>query len=70
MYYTCEEVAEVFKVKVRTVWSWIRKGKLPAARLVGQYRISDKDLRTFMENGRKVNQTTQSSGTQQDQTGA
>ncbi len=30
MYCTCKEVAEMFKVKVRTVWRWIREGRLNA----------------------------------------
>ena len=29
-FYTCEEVAEMYRVKVSTVWAWVRAGKLKA----------------------------------------
>lgn len=44
MYYTCKEVAERFRVQERTVWSWIRSGKLPAVRVGKQYRITEEDI--------------------------
>lgn len=54
-YYTCDEVAERYKVKVRTVWDWIRSGKLQAAKMAGAklYRITEDDLKQFEEDGRK-----------------
>jgi len=48
MYYTCQQIAEKFNVKRRTVWSWIRSGKLPAIRLGEQYRVSEEDLQRFI----------------------
>ena len=36
--YTCDEVAERYKVKVITVWEWIRKKKLNA---IGDTSIDD-----------------------------
>lgn len=45
--FTCEEVAERYKVKVITVWDWIRKKKLPAIKLGREYRISEEDLASF-----------------------
>ncbi len=48
MYYTCEEIAERFKVKKATVWGWIRCGRLPAARIGKLYRVSDEDLQNFI----------------------
>ncbi len=45
--FTCEEVAERYKVKVITVWDWIRKKKLPAIKLGREYRISEEDLSAF-----------------------
>ena len=38
-YYTCGEVANLYRVKIATVWSWIRTGKLKAIRAGKQYRI-------------------------------
>ena len=46
-YYTCEEVAEMFKVKNFTVWGWIRKKKLPAVKIGRDYRIRPEDVKTF-----------------------
>lgn len=38
--YTCDEVAERYKVKVITVWEWIRQRKLNAINLGREYRVS------------------------------
>ena len=51
--YTCEEVAKRYKVKVLTVWDWIRKKKLPAIKIGRDYRISEENLKEF-EASRKV----------------
>lgn len=51
--YTCDEVAERYKVKVITVWEWIRQHKLNAIKLGREYRISEDDLVKF-EMGRRT----------------
>ena len=51
--FTCEEVAERYKVKVITVWEWIRQKKLSAIKLGREYRISEEDLNAF-ENSRRT----------------
>lgn len=51
--YTCDEVAERYKVKVITVWEWIRQQKLGAIKIGKEYRISEDDLIAF-ENARKT----------------
>lgn len=51
--FTCEEVAERYKVKVITVWEWIRQKKLSAIKLGREYRVSEEDLKTF-ENSRRT----------------
>ena len=43
--YSCEEVANIYGIQVRTVWDWIRKKKLPAVRIGKQYYVSADDLR-------------------------
>ncbi|WP_099205623.1 helix-turn-helix domain-containing protein [Scatolibacter rhodanostii] len=53
-YYTCDEVAEIYKVKVLTVWDWIRKKKLSAVKIGRDYRISTEDLKIFEEERRTV----------------
>lgn len=45
--YTCSEVAEMYNVKVGTVWDWIRKGKIGCVKLGRIYRIRSKDLKAF-----------------------
>lgn len=54
--FTCEEVAERYKVKVITVWEWIRQKKLSAIKLGREYRISEEDLNAF-ENSRRTTNT-------------
>ena len=54
--YTCDEVAERYKVKVITVWDWIRQKILNAIKLGREYRISEDDLTRF-EDERKTIRT-------------
>lgn len=51
--YTCEEVAQMYDVKLSTVWSWVRTNKLRAVRAGKFYRIRQTDLDEF-ENSRKT----------------
>ena len=46
-FYTCEEVADLYRVKKTTVWAWIREGKLFAVRIGKVYRIRENDLAAF-----------------------
>ena len=43
----CDEVAERYGVKVKTVWEWIRTGKLEAFSTSKIYRVSEKHLKDF-----------------------
>lgn len=52
-FYSCEQVAERYSVKVKTVWSWIRDKRLPAVRIGKCYRIRREDLEAF-ENSNKT----------------
>ncbi|MFC4373438.1 helix-turn-helix domain-containing protein [Nocardia halotolerans] len=47
LYYSVEQVAELLGLHVRTVRSYVRDGKLPAARIGKQYRITHDDLEAF-----------------------
>lgn len=53
-YYTCDEVAELYKVKTLTVWDWIRKKKLGAIKIGRDYRISQEQLDVFNEERKTV----------------
>lgn len=46
-YYTCEEIAERYRVKTATVWGWIRNGRLRAVRIGGLYRITEEAMAQF-----------------------
>lgn len=52
--YTCDEVAKRYKVKVITVWDWIRQRKLNAIKLGREYRVSEDDLIKFEEERKTV----------------
>jgi len=52
-YFTCEEVAQMYKVKTITVWDWIRRKKLPALKIGRDYRIRPEDIKAF-EKGRET----------------
>ena len=55
-YFTSEEVAKRYGVKVVTVWRWIKKGLLEASKMGGKfYRISEAALLAF-ERGEKNEQ--------------
>lgn len=54
--FTCEEVAERYKVKVITVWEWIRQKKLGAIKLGREYRVSEEDLKAFENSRRTTNE--------------
>lgn len=53
-FYSCEEIAERYAVKVTTVWEWIRRGELPAVKVGKQYRIRADDLDAFERQNRTV----------------
>jgi excisionase family DNA binding protein len=50
--YTPQEVADYLKVDVRTVYRWLREGELNSLRFRREYRISETDLRDFLERHR------------------
>ena len=46
--YTLEEVAKYLRVSERTLFRYIKSGKLRAYR-IGQWRIGSKDLKKFLK---------------------
>jgi len=48
MVMTVKQVAEKIQVTKRTVYDWIRQGKLQAYRAGRQYRITDEQLEAFL----------------------
>jgi len=47
--YTLDEVAEVLKLKKVTLYNYVRSGKLLAAKFGRDYRVTEEDLRAFIE---------------------
>lgn len=47
--YTTNEVAEILKVNRRTIFRYIKSGKLKAVK-IGQWRIKQADLDNFINN--------------------
>lgn len=48
MVMTVKQVADHLQVTPRTVYDWIRQGKLHAYRAGRQYRITDEQLEAFL----------------------
>jgi excisionase family DNA binding protein len=46
--YTLEEIAKYLRVSERTLFRYIKRGKLRAYR-IGQWRVSQKDLKKFLK---------------------
>ncbi len=46
-FYTCEEVAVMYKVTKKTVWKWVREGILGSVKIGRNYRIRKEDLVEF-----------------------
>jgi excisionase family DNA binding protein len=49
---TPQEVAELLRLQVQTVYDYIRNGRLPAVRLGNRYRITQADLDAFVTDAR------------------
>lgn len=48
-YYTPQQVAEKLQINIRTVYKWIREGKLKAVKVGDLWRISETELIRFVE---------------------
>lgn len=44
---TAEEVAEIYRVNLQTVWKMVREGRLRAVRVGRHYRFSQADLDAY-----------------------
>ena len=49
-YYTAHDVAEMFEVKVETLWSWRKKGLLTGCKMPnGKYVYSEAEIAAFIK---------------------
>lgn len=66
--FTLDEVADILKVTKRTLYNYIKAGKLPAVKMGKYWRVSEESLQAFIstgtpileENRRKENQSKES----------
>jgi len=48
-FYTTEEVAELFKVNVKTIREMIKSKRLQAVKFGQEYRITDEQIRQYID---------------------
>ena len=46
---TIDEVAGYLKVKKRTIYDWIKKGRIPAIKTIGQWRFKKDKIDQWLE---------------------
>ena len=46
---TIEEMAVYLRVKKRTIYDWLKKGKIPAIKTVGQWRFKRETVDAWLE---------------------
>lgn len=46
---TIEEVADYLRVKKRTIYEWLKKGKIPAMKTVGQWRFKKEKIDSWLD---------------------
>jgi len=52
-YYTPQEIAEKLKINIRTVYLWIRQGKIKAIKIGDLWRISETELNHLLGDDRR-----------------
>lgn len=55
-YYTPQEVADMLRLRVQTIYEYVRMGKLSATKFGNRYRISETDIVQFIEYQKSVTQ--------------
>lgn len=52
--FTLDEVADILKVTKRTLYNYIKAGKLPAVKIGKYWRVSEENLKAFIETGTPI----------------
>lgn len=52
--YTLDEVAEILKVSRRTLYAYVKDGKLPAVKMGKYWRVSQENLLAFVSTGTTI----------------
>lgn len=51
-FYTLKEVAKMLRVSMTTIYRYVESGKLNAVKIGNSYRVTDEDLRKFIDDCR------------------
>ena len=49
--YTLEEIAELLHITRRTLYTYVKEGKLKAVKVGKYWRVTEKNLQEFLERG-------------------
>lgn len=52
--YTLDEVADILKVTKRTLYNYVKEGKLPAVKMGKYWRVSADSLQAFISTGTPI----------------
>ncbi len=53
-FYSCEEIAELMGIKISTIRTYCKEGKIPSVKIGRSYRISAKDFEEWCEDSKQV----------------
>jgi excisionase family DNA binding protein len=56
---TIDELAEYLRVKKRTIYQWLKNGKIPAVKTVGQWRFKKEKIDEWLEQEQPVQREVQ-----------
>ncbi len=59
---TIDEVADYLRVKKRTVYDWVKKGKIPAIKTVGLWRFRKDRIDSWLDQDAEEEQPVKSQG--------
>ena len=54
MFYTVQEVSDMLRLSVITLYKYIKEGQLSAIEFGGHYRISKSELESFIDNHKVI----------------
>ena len=52
--YTLDEVADILKVSRRTLYTYVKEGKLPAVKMGKYWRVTEDSLQAFLSTGTPI----------------
>lgn len=46
--YSLEDVSQIVGLTHRTIWNYVKAGKLPAVKIGGKWKVSEENLKKFI----------------------